>query len=131
MNTTSFLILRLAIGASMFGHGLVRLPKLAMFSNWMVGTFEKSILPKAMVTPFSYLLPIAEFTIGLLLISGLFTKPALIGGGVVMMILIFGSCMIENWEILPSQLIHAAFFAVLLQFAANNTYALDNLLLKK
>ncbi|AYL96941.1 DoxX family protein [Mucilaginibacter celer] len=131
MNTTSFLILRLAIGASMFGHGLVRLPKLAMFSNWMVGTFQKSMLPKAMVTPFSYLLPIAEFTIGLLLISGLFTKSALIGGGVVMMILIFGSCMIENWEIIPSQLIHAAFFAVLLQFAANNTYALDNLLLKK
>ena len=131
MNTTSFLILRLAIGASMFGHGLVRLPKLATFSNWMVGTFQKSILPKAMVTPFSYLLPIAEFTIGLLLISGLFTKPALIGGGLVMIILIFGSCMIENWEILPSQLIHAAFFAVLLQFAANNTYALDNLFLKK
>lgn len=131
MNTTSFLILRLAIGVSMFGHGLVRLPKLAMFSNWMVGTFQKSILPKAMVTPFSYLLPIAEFTIGLLLISGLFTKPALIGGGLVMIILIFGSCMIENWEILPSQLIHAAFFAVLLQFAANNTYALDNLFLKK
>jgi thiosulfate dehydrogenase [quinone] large subunit len=131
MNTTSFLILRLTIGASMFGHGLVRLPKLAMFSNWMVGTFEKSILPKTMVTAFSYLLPIAEFTIGLLLISGLFTKPALVAGGVVMMILIFGSCMIENWEILPSQLIHAAFFAVLLQFAANNTYALDNLFLKK
>ena len=89
------------------------------------------MLPKALVTPFSYLLPIAEFTIGLLLISGLFTKPALIGGSVVMMILIFGACMIENWEILPSQLIHAAFFAVLLQFAANNTYALDNLIFKK
>ena len=131
MNTTSFLLLRLASGASMFGHGLVRLPKLHGFSNWMVGTFEKSILPKAIVTPFSYLLPIAEFTIGLLLISGLFTKPALIGGGLVMIILIFGSCMIENWEILPSQLIHAAFFAVLLQFAANNTYSLDKLFFNK
>ncbi|UOE47954.1 DoxX family membrane protein [Mucilaginibacter sp. SMC90] len=128
MNTTSFLLLRLAIGASMFGHGLVRLPKLSGFSNWMVGTFAKSMLPKALVTPFSYLLPIAEFTIGLLLISGLFTKPALIAGGLVMMLLILGSCMIENWEILPSQLIHAAFFALLLQFAANNTYSLDNLL---
>lgn len=128
MNTTSFLLLRLAIGASMFGHGLVRLPKLSGFSNWMVGTFAKSMLPKAMVTPFSYLLPIAEFTIGLLLISGLFTKPALIAGGLVMILLILGSCMIENWEILPSQLIHAAFFALLLQFAANNTYSLDNLL---
>jgi thiosulfate dehydrogenase [quinone] large subunit len=131
MNTTSFLLLRLAIGASMFGHGLVRLPKLSGFSNWMVGTFEKSMLPKAMVTPFSYLLPIAEFTIGLLLLSGLFTKPALIAGGLVMIILILGSCFIENWEILPSQLIHAAFFAVLLQFAANNTYSLDNLFFNK
>jgi thiosulfate dehydrogenase [quinone] large subunit len=84
-----------------------------------------------MVTPFSYLLPIAEFTIGLLLLSGLFTKPALIGGGLVMIILILGSCLIENWEILPSQLIHAAFFAILLQFAANNTYSLDNLFFTK
>jgi thiosulfate dehydrogenase [quinone] large subunit len=131
MNTISFLLLRLAIGASMFGHGLVRLPKLSGFSAWMVGTFEKSMLPKAMVTPFSYLLPIAEFTIGLLLLSGLFTKPALIGGGLVMIILILGSCLIENWEILPSQLIHAAFFAILLQFAANNTYSLDNLFFTK
>ncbi|HEX8022964.1 DoxX family membrane protein [Mucilaginibacter sp.] len=131
MNTTSFLLLRLAIGASMFGHGLVRLPKLNGFSNWMVGAFEKSMLPKAMVTPFSYLLPIAEFIIGLLLLSGLFTKPALIAGALVMIILILGSCLIENWEILPSQLIHAAFFAVLLQFAANNTYSLDNLFFNK
>jgi len=131
MNTTSFLLLRLAIGASMFGHGLVRLPKLNGFSNWMVATFEKSMLPKAMITPFSYLLPIAEFTIGLLLLSGLFTKPALIAGGLVMTILILGSCLIENWEILPSQLIHAAFFAILLQFAPNNTYSLDNLFFNK
>ncbi|MDB5147194.1 MAG: DoxX family rane protein [Mucilaginibacter sp.] len=131
MNDLTFVILRLAIGASMFGHGLVRLPKLNGFSNWMVGTFEKSMLPKAMVTPFSYLLPIAEFTIGVLLLSGLFTKPALVAGGAVMMILILGSCMIENWEIIPSQLIHAAFFAVLLQFATNNTYSLDNLFFNK
>ncbi|WP_426585528.1 DoxX family protein [Mucilaginibacter sp. R-33] len=131
MNDLTFVILRLAAGASMFGHGLVRLPKLNSFSQWMVGTFEKSMLPKAMVTPFSYLLPIAEFIIGILLLSGLFTKPALIGGSLAMILLIFGSCLIENWEILPSQLIHAAFFAVLLQFSANNTYSLDNLFFNK
>lgn len=115
----------------MFGHGLVRLPKLNGFSTWMIGTFQKSMLPKALVTPFSYLLPVAEFTIGLLLLSGLFTKPALIAGAAVIMILIFGSCMIENWEILPSQLIHAAFFAVLLQFITSNKYSLDNLFFLK
>jgi thiosulfate dehydrogenase [quinone] large subunit len=93
-----------------------------------VQQFEKSMLPSAMVLPFSYLLPILEFIIGALLILGLFTRPALIGGGVVMIALIFGTAMIENWEALPSQLIHAAFFAALLQFVASNGFALDNLL---
>jgi thiosulfate dehydrogenase [quinone] large subunit len=130
MNTTSYVLLRLAIGASMLGHGLVRLPKLAGFSKWMVGSFEKSMLPGVLITPFSYALPVAEFVIGLLLVAGLFTRPALIAGGLVMVLLIFGTAMIENWEAIPSQLIHAAFFAVLLQYAAVNGFALDNLFKK-
>ncbi len=127
MNTISFLLLRLAIGLSMLGHGLVRLPKLHTFSNWMVGNFSKSMLPKALVIPFSYALPIAEFVVGVLVVSGLFTKAGLILGGIVMLALIFGCCMIELWEALPSQLIHLAFFAILLQFIGSNTWALDNL----
>lgn len=114
----------------MFGHGLVRLPKLHLFSNWMVGSFAKSMLPQALVTPFSYVLPIAELIIGLLLILGLFTQQALVAGGVVMVMLIFGTAMIENWEAIPSQLIHIAFFALLLQFISSNTWAVDNLIFK-
>jgi len=129
-NTTSFLLLRLAIGASMFGHGLVRLPKLDKFSDWMVKSFENSILSAALVRPFSYALPIAELLIGLLLILGLLTRPALIAGSIVMIILIFGTTTIENWEILPSQLIHIAFFAVLLNAINYNGYAIDHLLKK-
>jgi len=130
MDTTTYLLLRLAVGASMFGHGLVRLPKLHTFSNWMVGSFEKSLLPKVLVVPFSYALPIAEFFIGLLVIMGLFTQQSLTAGGFVMIILIFGTAMIENWEALPSQLIHIAFFALLLQFVASNSMALDNVFKK-
>lgn len=116
MNKTAYLLSRIAIGTSMFGHGLVRLPKLDAFSNWMTGSFAKSMLPVALVTPFSYLLPVLEFTIGLLLLTGLFTRMALIGGCVVMIMLIFGSSALENWEAIPSQLIHVAFFAVLLNY---------------
>lgn len=130
MNTTSYVLLRLAIGASMLGHGLVRLPKLDGFSKWMVGSFEKSLLPGVLITPFSYALPVAEFVIGLLLVAGLFTRPALIAGGLVMVLLIFGTAMIENWEAIPSQLMHAAFFAVLLHYVAVNGFALDNLFKK-
>ena len=130
METTSFLLLRLAVAISMFGHGLVRLPKLTIFSNWMIGSFENSMLPKFIVTPFSYILPIAEFVIGLLLILGLFTKPSLVAGGFVMLALLFGTSMIENWEAIPSQLIHVAIFALLLHSIDSNSWAIDTLIKK-
>lgn len=131
MDKIAYLLLRLAIGASMFGHGLVRLPKLNAFSSWMVSSFENSILPKALVTPFSYALPIAEFAVGLLLILGLFTRQALVAGGIVLLLLISGTALIENWDALPSQLIHISFFAVLLHFVSSNSLALDKILFKK
>lgn len=129
-NTIAFLLLRLAIGASMFGHGLVRLPKLDKFSGWMVGSFKDSMLPSALVTPFSYALPIAEFLIGLLLIIGLMTRQSLVAGGIVMILLILGTTLIENWEALVSQLLHVAFFAILLSNISYNSYAIDKLLKK-
>jgi thiosulfate dehydrogenase [quinone] large subunit len=127
----SFLLARLAVGMSMFGHGLVRLPKLHGFSNWMVGQFEKSMLPEIIVTPFSYILPIAELLVGISLLIGLFTRHALVAGSLVMTALIFGSSMIEEWGSIPSQLIHAAFFSILLIFEKSyNVFAVDLILEK-
>ena len=129
-HATAFLLVRLAIGMSLFGHGLVRLPKLAGFSQWMLTQFQDAMLPRALVLPFSYLLPILEFGIGLLLLLGLFTRQALVAGSLVMIVLIFGSCLIEEWGALPSQLIHVLFLVILLSHLALNQYAIDNLLRK-
>lgn len=126
----AYLISRLAIGLSFFGHGLVRLPKLASFSNWMVGQFSKSFLPEALVIPFSYVLPFAEFIAGILIILGLFTRQGLLLAGLVSLALIFGSTMIENWEALPSQLIHVAFLSVLLASLPQNSFAVDKIIKK-
>ncbi|WP_343672421.1 DoxX family membrane protein [Chitinophaga sp.] len=130
MTDLSYLLLRLVAGVSLFGHGLVRLPKLVGFSQWMTGAFAKSMLPLHLVRPFSYVLPIAEFTIGLLLMLGLFSGKAILAGIIVMLLLIFGTCMIENWEALPSQIIHALVLILLLQFVASNNISLDKLLSK-
>lgn len=130
MTDLSYLLLRLVAGVSLFGHGLVRLPKLTGFSQWMTSTFVKSMLPQNLVTPFSYMLPIAEFIIGLLLLLGLFSNKAILAGIIVMLLLIFGTCMIENWEALPSQIIHALVLILLLQFIASNNISLDKLLSK-
>lgn len=130
MNTTSYVLLRLAIAISMFGHGLVRMPKLQGFSDWMTKSFESSMLPQSLVRPFSYALPVAELLVGLLLILGLFTRQSLVAGGLVMLALLLGTTLIENWEAIPSQLIHVLFFAVLLHFIESNSYALDAFLAK-
>ncbi len=128
MNTTSFLLLRLAAGLSMLGHGLVRMPKLQAFSHWMTGQFERSLLPMTLVRPFSLVLPFAELLIGLLLVAGLWTRPALVAGSVVMLMLILGTTLVENWEAMPSQLIHITFFALLLQYAGSNRFSADALI---
>lgn len=126
MDATIFFLMRVAIGMSLFGHGLVRLPKLAGFSAWMVGSFSKSILPALLVVPFSYALPIGEFLTGLLLLLGLWTRQAAIAGAVIMIILIFGTTTIEDWSALPSQLIHVAFLLTVLVFVkTHNRYSLD------
>lgn len=120
-----YLLLRLLLGMSFFGHGLVRLPKLARFSGWMVESFSKSMLPEALVTPFSYILPVAEFITGVLLLAGLFTKTALVAAGVIMLALIFGSSMIEEWSSIPSQLIHGALAVYLLNHIEANRLSAD------
>jgi len=125
---TAFLLARLGIGMSFFGHGLVRLPKLTAFATHMVTPFQHSMLPEALVTPFAYILPFFEFGIGLLLLPGLFTKQALIAGAIVMILLIFGTTAVEQWQNLDSQLIHLAFFAALLPFADSlNGFSIDGL----
>jgi thiosulfate dehydrogenase (quinone) large subunit len=122
----SFLLARLAIGTSFFGHGLVRLPKLDKFSHGMAGQFQHSILPQPLVIAFGYALPFAEFGIGLLLLIGLFTRNALVAGAVVMILLLFGTTTIEQWDAIPAQLIHVLFFVVLLIFVDRyDSWSLD------
>lgn len=49
----NYFFLRLPIAISLFGHGLVRLPKLEMFSGWMLKTMETSMIPTFLLVPFS------------------------------------------------------------------------------
>ena len=128
---TPYLLVRLAIALSMFGHGLVRLPKLQAFSEGMLKNFENSMLPAFLTLPFSYILPIAELIVGLFLILGWFTRLSAIVGAALMLSLIFGSSLVENWTAIPIQLIHIAFFAYVIQHIENNTYAIDNILREK
>jgi thiosulfate dehydrogenase [quinone] large subunit len=126
MNTKySFFFLRLPLAMSMFGHGLVRLPKLAGFAEGMTKQFKDSILPEMLVLPFGYALPIIEQIVGVLLILGWQTKNAIYAGLLTMAALVFGSSTIENWNAISAQLIHALYFGMLLHFLPKDRFSID------
>ncbi len=75
-NKYNYFFFRLPLALSMLGHGLVRLPKLAVFSHWMITFMDKSYLPQALIVPFSYVVPFVEVIVGALLLIGLFTRQA-------------------------------------------------------
>lgn len=113
---TAFFFLRLPIAVSLLGHGLVRIPKLHTFSDWMVTTMEKSMIPKLIIVPFGYVLPIVEAILGILLLINFKTKYTLYSALVLMSILIFGSCSIENWSAIEAQLLHSFYLFGLFWF---------------
>lgn len=113
---TAFFFLRLPIAISLLGHGLVRIPKLHTFSEWMVTTMEKSMIPKLVIVPFGYVLPIFEAILGILLLINFKTKYTLYSALVLMSILIFGSCSIENWSAIEAQLLHSFYLFGLFWF---------------
>ncbi|MFC3157610.1 MauE/DoxX family redox-associated membrane protein [Chryseobacterium arachidis] len=117
---TAFFFLRLPVAVSLFGHGLVRLPKLQTFSEWMLTTMEKSAIPSVLIVPFSYILPIAEAILGILLLINFKTKYTLYVSLALMSILIFGSCSIENWSAIESQLLHSFYLLGLFWFYEKN-----------
>jgi thiosulfate dehydrogenase [quinone] large subunit len=124
----AYLLARLPIGFSMLGHGLVRIPKLSAFSAGMIKQFAATPLPATWVELFSNALPFFEFATGALLILGLFTRFANIMGVAIMLSLIFGSCFLEQWNSVFTQMIYGAYFALLYLFAGYNKYSADNVI---
>lgn len=124
----TYLLARLPMGLAFFGHGLIRLTKLDKFSDGMVKQFEKSFLPGGLVSLFGHALPFLEALIGVLLLAGLFTRFALVLAICVMLALIFGTCAIEQWNGVFTQLFYCAYLVALFHFSEYNRFSVDGML---
>lgn len=121
----AYFLLRVSMGVNLLGHGLARIPKLSVFAEGMTKSFEKSWLPHPFVHLFSTALPFLEFMIGGLLIIGFKTRLASMAGAGLIIMLLFGSSTVENWEAMGIQMIYALFFYILISKEEDNCYALD------
>jgi thiosulfate dehydrogenase [quinone] large subunit len=121
----SYFLARLPIGMSFFGHGLARLPKLEAFSRWMADLFDRTFLPESLVHAFGFVLPILELIVGILILIGLFTRAGILLGLILMLMLIFGSSLIEAWDSVFTQVVYGAYLVVLYRYLHYNRASFD------
>jgi thiosulfate dehydrogenase (quinone) large subunit len=124
----AYLVLRFALGLSIFMHGLVRLPHLQEFAEGLVKMFAETPLPGMLVRGFGLSLVFVEAAVGLLVLLGLWTQEALLVGSATMAALVFGTALRSDWNILAIQLLYVAIYATLLATREYNGYSLDALL---
>lgn len=121
------LLARLALGINIALHGLTRIHDIAGFSRGMQEQFAETILPAGAVFASGYVIVIGEAVVGTLLIAGLFLRQSLVAGMGLMLILVFGTCLIQNWGTASTQLIYVILYAALLATLAFDRYSIDHL----
>ena len=124
--SVAYAILRLTLGVNIGLRGMVRIAHgPAAFAQGIVKQMEATILPASLVYAFAATLVWVESAVGILLILGLQTRLALIVGGLMMTLLMFGTMQIENFQNAWLQLTYALVFFVVLALRSWNFISLD------
>jgi thiosulfate dehydrogenase (quinone) large subunit len=113
----AYLLLRVITGMDFFGHGFARIftgTHLGGFAHWMLGDMAKSPLPASLVLATGYVVPCVELVIGVLLLTGVATRQALIVAMLLVLVLMFGITMKQDWNVAGQQLLYGLVLAVLL-----------------
>lgn len=127
----AYALFRLTLGLNIFFHGFIRI--VVSRQNFVAQTeklFTNTFLPMWQVHLFLSILPFLEVLVGLLLILGLLTRWALVGGALLMMVLIFGTATRQDWNTVGTQTLYGLFYFFLISRMQDNCFALDRLLAK-
>jgi thiosulfate dehydrogenase [quinone] large subunit len=130
---TAYAILRVSFGANIMLHGVSRiLMGHAAFLAYLTHYFEKTTaIPAGMLPAFATVQPWVELILGLLLLLGLFTRFALIAGGLVVLSLVIGTNLAQDWLVSGLQLIYAFLYYYLLAHIDENGLSIDAIMKSK
>lgn len=123
----AYAILRLSFGANIMLHGLSRLLNgRAAFLAYLNHYFEHAhLIPASSLPAFGAVLPWCEFSLGLLLMLGLFSRFTMIAGALVMFALVIGTNLAQDWVVSGLQLIYCFLYYYLLVHLDENTLSVD------
>lgn len=124
----AYALLRVFLGVNIALHGVSRLAAgSSVFRGQMEGQFAHSFLPHLAVVIFATALPWCEAVLGVLILFGALTRLALIGGALIMILLTFGSGVLQDWQAAGTQLIYAIAYMLLLFLLGYNQWSVDAL----
>jgi thiosulfate dehydrogenase (quinone) large subunit len=123
----AYTILRVSFGANIMLHGVSRFYMgHAAFLAYLTHYFEKTtVIPASSLPVFATVLPYLETGFGLLLLLGLATRFALIGGALVLTGLVIGTNLAQDWLVSGLQLIYAFLYYYLLAHRGENRISID------
>ncbi|NEQ51510.1 MAG: DoxX family protein [Leptolyngbya sp. SIO3F4] len=124
----AYLLLRIVVGVNYFNHGFTRMNNIPGFANSMVEAMEGAWMPDFLVRLTAYFVSPVELIFGLLLIVGLFTRLSLVVIFILMVILMYGVTIVQNWNASSSQLIYNIVLFILLAGLGYNKFSLDTIL---
>jgi thiosulfate dehydrogenase [quinone] large subunit len=113
----AYLFLRLITGLDFFMHGFARIftgTHLSGFAQGMVKSMASTPLPPSLALATGYAVPCIELLIGALLLLGLFTRAALTLALLLMLVLMFGIGLKQDWNVAGSQLLYGLILSLLL-----------------
>lgn len=120
--------LRLILGMNILMHGAARLlvgPD--KFAAALGPMFAGTPLPASLLHAFAFCLPSVEGVLGALVLFGLFSRAAYLGGMALMLVLTFGACLHQDWEAAGLQLTYALIYSLLLALRGWNRFSVDSL----
>jgi thiosulfate dehydrogenase [quinone] large subunit len=103
-------LLRFTLGVALLMHGVVRIHAgVSAFATAQTRAFSPAdwILRPAAVHAFATAIPFVELALGIMLVLGLLSLPALLLTGLWIATLVFGSCAIQDWQAVGIQLVYA------------------------
>src|SRR4051812_30913826 len=124
----AYSLFRITLGMNIFFHGAMRI--YTGLDGWVLmqaAAFvpPKSPLPVWSVHAFLYVLPFVEVVLGTLTLIGLYTRWALFGGSVMMLILVFGNDMRQDWGTVGNNMHYVLYYVLLIAALRYNALAFD------
>jgi thiosulfate dehydrogenase (quinone) large subunit len=120
---------RITLGMNIFFHGAMRL--ITGLDAWAIMESQlfvkQPLLPMWSVSLFLHVLPFVEVTLGVLTLLGLFTRWALIAGSIMILLLVFGNDVRQDWNTVGNNMHYVLYYVGLIAALRYNAFALDTL----